>query len=86
MRIINNLLSSWIFLSKIDILILKKIFLKELAKNFPCISITSNKLNIKVYFLINFTDIAMIFAISKIKLSSKSVLKFDKKCKKIQIK
>lgn len=83
MCIINNLLSSKLFLSKIDIPILKKIFIKELTKNFPCISIISNKLNIKVYFSINVIDITMIFAIFKIKLSSKSVLKFDKKCKKI---
>lgn len=83
MCIINNLLSLYLFLSKIDILILKKIFVKELAKNVFCISIIPNKLNIKIYFLINIIDIAKIFAIFKVKLSLKLVLRFDKKCKKI---
>lgn len=83
MRTVNNLLSLWLFLSKIDIAALKKILAEELAKDFPCISIIPNKLNIKIYSLINIIDIAMIFVIFKAKLSSKSVLRFDKNCKKI---
>lgn len=42
-----------------------------------------NKLNIKVYSLINVIDLVMTLAILKTKLFSKSVPGFDKECKEI---
>ena len=83
MRTVDNLLSSQLFLSKMNISALKKMLVEELAKNPPCISTTPNELDIKVYFLINAIDIAMTLIIPKAKLSPKSVPRFDQECKKI---
>lgn len=57
--------------------------IQDLAKNFFCISMISNKLYIKIYFVISAIDTIMTFVIFKAKLSLKLVLKFDKECKKI---
>lgn len=86
MYTINNLLSSQLFLSKIDISILKKTLTKKLAKDPPYTFTMPNKLDIKVHSLINTINIAIILTISKARLSLKSVSRFDKECKKIQIK
>lgn len=59
--------------------------IQDLAKNFSCISTISNKLYIKIYFVISAIDITMTFIIFKAKLSLKSILKFDEESKKIQI-
>lgn len=69
-----------------NILTLKKRFIKELAKDPPCISIMPDELDIKIYSLISAINIAMTLAILKAKLSLKSVPEYDKECKKIQIK
>ena len=69
-----------------DITALKKALIEELTKDLSCTSITPNELDIKVYFLINAIDIAIILAISKARLCPKSVPGFDEECKKIQIK
>lgn len=83
MYIIDNLLNSQLFLSKIDILALKKMLAKKLVKYFPCIFKTLNKLDIKIHFLINAIDRIMTLAIYKAKLSPKYISRFDKECKKI---
>lgn len=86
MHTIDNLLSSQLVLSKMDILILKKTLAKKLAKDSSCTFITPNKLDIKIHSLINTINIAITLAIFKTRLSSKLVSRFDKKYKKIQIK
>lgn len=86
MRIVDNLLSSQLLLSKMNILALKKTLVEELAKDSLCTSTTLHKLDIKIHSSINAIDTKMTFAILKVKLSLKSVPKFDKKCKKIQMK
>lgn len=45
-----------------------------------------DKLDIKVHFPINIINIVITLTIFKAKLSSKLVLEFDEKCKKIQMK
>ena len=86
MRTINNPLSSWLLLSKIDIPVLKKTLSEKLAKDSPSSSRTSNRLNIKVHFRINAIDMAMTLAILKARLSPKSIPGFDEECKKMQMK
>lgn len=54
-------------------------FGKKLAKDLFCIFRIPNKLDIKLYFLINAIDTTMILIISKARLSSKLVSRFDKK-------
>lgn len=83
MCIIDNLLNSQLFPSKIDILALQKMLAKKLAKYPPYIFKTLNKLHIKIHFLINAIDRTMTLAIYKAKLSPKYISRFDKKCKKI---
>ncbi len=69
-----------------DILVLTKMLTEELAKDPPCTSITPDELDIKVHSLVSVINTAMILAIPKAKLSSKSVSGFDEGCKEIQIK
>lgn len=66
-----------------DILALKKTLWKKLIKDLFYISIIPNKLNTKVYSLINAINIAMTLVIFKARLSLKSELIFDKEYKKI---
>lgn len=86
MRTVNNLLSLQLLVSKINIPTLKKTLAEELTKDLSCTSTTASKLDIKIYSLINVIDIAMTFAIPKARLSPKLVPRFDKECKKIQMK
>lgn len=83
MCITDNPVCSQLLLSKIDIPALKKTLIEELAKSFSCKFITSDELDIKVYLLISAMDIAMTFAISKARLSSRSVPGFHEECKEI---
>ena len=69
MYIVNNLSSSQLLLSKINILVLKKILREELAKDSSRTSTTPKKLDIKVHSLINAINMAIILAIHKAKLS-----------------
>lgn len=69
-----------------DIPTLKKMLTENLAKDFASTSTLRNKLDIRVYFLINVIDIAMTLAILKARLSPKSIPKFDEKYKKMQMK
>lgn len=62
MHTINNLLSSPLFLSKMDIPVLKKRF-KKIAKDFLYISIIPDKPNTKINFSINDINIVIILAI-----------------------
>lgn len=62
MHTINNLLSSPLFLSKMDIPALKKRF-KKIAEDFLYIFIIPNKPNTKINFSINNINIAIILAI-----------------------
>lgn len=80
------MLSSYLFLSIINIPILKKTLIKKLAEDLLHMSITPNKQDIKVNFLINAIDIAITLIISKAKLFSKLISRFDKECKKLKIK
>lgn len=68
-----------------DILVLKKTLTEKLGKDPSCTSITFNKLNINIYSLMKAIDIVMSIAIPKARLFPKSVPRFDKRCKKIQI-
>lgn len=83
MHTINNSLSLQLLLSKIDISALKKMLVEELAKDPPYISTMPNELDIKIHSLIDAIDTAMTLAIPKARLSSKSIPRFDKECKKI---
>lgn len=83
MPTVNNPLSSWLLLRIMDISSLKKSLAKELGKNSSCISITFNKLDIKVHSWIKVIDIVMTFGILKVRLFLKSIPGFDEKCKKI---
>ena len=83
---VNNPLSLQLLLSKIDIPALKKVLKEELAKDLLYTSTTPNELDIKVHSLINAINIAMTFAIPKVRLSPKSIPGFDEECKMIQIK
>lgn len=86
MRTIDNQLSLWLLLSKIDIPAFQKTLIEELAKDLLCTFITPNELHIKVYSLISAIDTTMILAIPKTRLSPKSVPEFDKECKEMQMK
>lgn len=85
MHAIDNPLNLRLFLSKLKLSTFKKTFIKKLAKDLPCTSITPNKLNIKVYFLISTINMVITLAILKANLFPKLVLRFDKEYKEIQI-
>ena len=64
----------------------KKCLLEKLAKDPASTFIMSYKLNIEVYFPINTIDIAITLIYPKVRLSPKSVPKFDEECKEMKIK
>ena len=86
MRIIDNPLTSRLLPSKMDISALTKTLTEELAKDPPYTSTTPDELDIRVHSLISDIDTTMTLAISKARLSPKSVTEFDEECKEIQMK
>ena len=86
MRTIDNLPTSRFFLSKIDVSLIKRMLKEELVKNSPSPCTTPQQLDTQINSFISAINTAIDFAIPKANISSKSVLGFDEKCKKVQIK
>lgn len=86
MLTIDNPLIPQFLLSKIDIPLIKRTLKEELAKNPPSPCTTAEQLDAQVNSLIGTINTAMNLAIPKAKVSPKSVLRFDEKCKEVQMK
>ena len=86
MQTIDNPLIPRFLLSKIDIPLIKRKLKEELTKNLPSPCTTAEQLDVQVDSLISAINTAMNLAISKAKVSPKSVPGFDEKCKEVQMK
>ena len=86
LQTVDSPLSLCLLLSKMDVPNLKKSLLEELVKDPPCHTQTANKLDAQVYSLIGAIETAIALPIPKARLSPKSVLGFDEKCKETQMK
>ncbi len=73
-------------LAKMYVILLIKTLQYNLASILCLLSKAPEKLDEKVIFLIKAIDIAIDASIFKVKLCPKSILRFDKNCKNVQIK